>query len=38
MASPVCKTYVPNAQAALTYEKLYANYQQLAGYVNGAMP
>jgi L-ribulokinase len=34
MASPVCKTYMPNAQAAQTYEKLYANYQHLAGFVN----
>jgi L-ribulokinase len=38
MASPVCKTYVPNAQAAQAYEKLYANYQHLAGYVNKGMP
>jgi L-ribulokinase len=37
MASPVCKTYVPNAQAALSYEKLYANYLHLAAYVNEGM-
>ena len=37
MASPVCKTYVPNAKAALAYEKLYASYQHLAGYVNGGI-
>ncbi|MBK9441232.1 MAG: ribulokinase [Comamonadaceae bacterium] len=34
MASPVCKTYVPNTQAALAYESLYRHYQRLAGYVN----
>jgi len=34
MASPVCKTYVPNSQAALVYERLYRRYQHLAGYVN----
>ncbi|OIQ71664.1 ribulokinase [mine drainage metagenome] len=38
MASPVCKTYVPDAQAAQAYEKLYAHYQHLAVYVNGRMP
>ncbi|TXT36258.1 MAG: L-ribulokinase [Comamonadaceae bacterium] len=38
MASPVCKTYMPNPQAAQAYEKLYANYQHLAGYVNKGMP
>jgi L-ribulokinase len=35
MASPVCKTYQPNAQAVLAYEKLYVNYQHLGAYVNG---
>jgi len=35
MASPVCKTYVPNAQAALAYEQHYAHYQHLGAYVNG---
>ena len=34
MASPVCKTYIPNAQAALRYEKLYSNYRNLGAYVN----
>jgi L-ribulokinase len=38
MASPVCKTYVPNAQAVMAYEPLYAHYQQLAAYVNGGKP
>jgi L-ribulokinase len=38
MASPVCKTYTPTAQAAQTYEKLYAKYLHLAGYVNRGMP
>lgn len=38
MASPVCKTYVPNAQAAQAYEQLYAHYQHLGAYVNGRMP
>jgi L-ribulokinase len=35
MASPVCKTYQPNACAALAYEKLYLQYQHLGAYVNG---
>lgn len=38
MASPVCKTYVPNAQAALTYDQLYAHYQHLGAYVNEGKP
>jgi L-ribulokinase len=38
MASPVCKTYVPNAQAALAYEPLYAQYQHLGAYVNKGNP
>ncbi len=38
MASPVCKTYVPNAEAALAYEQLYAQYQRLGAYVNGGLP
>jgi len=37
MASPVCKTYRPNPQAALAYEKLYANYQHLGAYINRGM-
>lgn len=37
MASPICKTYVPKPEAALAYEKLYTNYQHLAGYVNKGM-
>ncbi len=38
MASPVCKTYLPNAQAALAYEALYARYQHLGAYVNKGNP
>jgi L-ribulokinase len=38
MASPVCKTNVPNAQAALAYEPLYARYQHLGAYVNEGKP
>ncbi|HEY8906855.1 MAG TPA: ribulokinase, partial [Rhodoferax sp.] len=38
MASPVCKTYAPNAQAAQAYEQLYLRYQHLGEYVNGRMP
>ncbi|MDR3371941.1 ribulokinase [Rhodoferax sp.] len=38
MASPVCKTYTPNAQAAQAYEQLYLRYQHLGAYVNGRMP
>jgi len=38
MASPVCKTYLPNAQAALAYEPLYAKYQHLGAYINGRKP
>jgi L-ribulokinase len=38
MASPVCKTYVPNAQAAKAYEQLYLRYQHLGAYVNGRRP
>lgn len=38
MASPVCKTYVPNAEAAQAYEQLYVHYQHLGAYVNGRMP
>jgi L-ribulokinase len=38
MASPVCKTYAPNAQAAQAYEQLYVRYQHLGAYVNGRMP
>ena len=38
MASPVCKTYAPNAQAAQAYEQLYLRYQHLGAYVNGRMP
>lgn len=38
MASPVSKTYVPNAQAALAYDKLYAKYQHLGAYINRRLP
>lgn len=38
MASPVCKTYRPNAEAAQAYEKLYARYQHLGAYVNEGNP
>jgi L-ribulokinase len=37
MASPVCKTYIPNAGAAQAYDKLYAKYQSLGRYVNGSL-
>lgn len=35
MASPVCKTYAPNADAAKVYENLYTQYQTLGEFVNG---
>ncbi|WP_143870296.1 ribulokinase [Catenovulum sediminis] len=35
MASPVCKTYQPNAENAALYENLYKQYQALAAYVDG---
>ena len=35
MASPVCKTYIPNAKAARSYEKLYSKYQSLGAFVSG---
>jgi L-ribulokinase len=35
MASPVCKTYLPNQAAAQAYEPLYARYKELGAYVNG---
>jgi L-ribulokinase len=38
MASSVCKTYLPNTQAALAYEQLYVHYQHLSVYVNERMP
>jgi len=38
MASPVCKTYLPNTQAALAYEPLYARYLHLGAYVNERKP
>jgi L-ribulokinase len=37
MASPVCKTYVPNARAAKAYETLYAKYLHLGKHVNGGL-
>jgi L-ribulokinase len=35
MASPVCKTYTPNADAARVYDELYQKYKALGAYVNG---
>ncbi|HEY7885655.1 MAG TPA: ribulokinase [Cellvibrionaceae bacterium] len=35
MASSVCQTYTPNADAALVYEHLYQRYQTLGGFVEG---
>lgn len=34
MASTVCKTYTPNADAAKAYEALYQKYQTLGAFVN----
>jgi len=34
MASSVCKTYQPNAQAAAAYEGLYQKYLKLGAFVN----
>lgn len=38
MASPVCKTYTPNADAAKVYENLYKQYQTLGEFVSGGRP
>ncbi len=35
MASPVCKTYEPDAKAAAKYDELYQNYQTLGAFVEG---
>lgn len=35
MASPVCKTYTPNTDAAKVYENLYTQYQTLGAFVSG---
>ncbi|MGB3609659.1 MAG: ribulokinase [Cellvibrio sp.] len=35
MASPVCKTYLPDATNAGIYENLYRKYQQLGAFVSG---
>jgi L-ribulokinase len=35
MASPVCKTYLPDATAAKVYEGLYQRYQRLGAFVSG---
>ncbi|MBE8716184.1 ribulokinase [Cellvibrio polysaccharolyticus] len=35
MASPVSKSYLPNADAAVVYDRLYQNYLALGAYVNG---
>ncbi len=37
MASPVCKTYQPNREAAAVYDGLYKQYQALGAYVNGGL-
>jgi L-ribulokinase len=36
MASTVCKTYTPNAQAAAAYEGLYQKYLTLGAFVNSS--
>ncbi|GAB3039296.1 ribulokinase [Bowmanella dokdonensis] len=36
MASPVHRTYLPNADKAAVYDRLYQRYQALGQYVNGA--
>lgn len=35
MASPVCKSYTPNADNAAIYDGLYQNYQALGAFVEG---
>ena len=35
MASPVCKTYQPDATNAKIYASLYQKYQQLGAFVSG---
>jgi L-ribulokinase len=35
MASPVCKSYTPNADNAAVYDRLYQNYQALGAFVEG---
>jgi L-ribulokinase len=37
MASPVCKTYLPDAAAAATYDTLYRKYLALGTFVNGGL-
>ncbi|MDQ2075807.1 ribulokinase [Marinimicrobium sp. ABcell2] len=37
MASPVCKTYQPNPEAAAQYNQLYKQYQNLGAFVEGAL-
>ncbi|MGB6140601.1 MAG: ribulokinase, partial [Pseudoalteromonas rhizosphaerae] len=36
MASAVCHQYLPNPERVAVYDELYANYQALAQYVDGA--
>ncbi|WP_026016622.1 ribulokinase [Catenovulum agarivorans] len=36
MASPVCKTYQPNAENAAKFDELYKNYQALGAYVESS--
>ncbi|KMT65618.1 ribulokinase [Catenovulum maritimum] len=36
MASPVCKTYQPNADNVAKFDALYENYKALGAYVDGA--
>lgn len=37
MASPVCKSYLPNPDAAKAYDALYQNYKALGQYVNSTL-
>jgi L-ribulokinase len=37
MASPVCKSYTPNKDAAAAYDALYKNYLELGQYVNSKL-
>jgi L-ribulokinase len=37
MASPVCKTYLPDAAAAAAYDTLYRKYLTLGAFVNGGL-
>lgn len=37
LASPVCKTFTPDASAAAVYDNLYRQYQALGAYVEGSL-